>query len=71
MELSLLEKVSQDMKEAMKAQEKDRLSALRMLKSALIENKTASAPKTPSHSLTRPASSRLKRPSTNQRTACG
>ncbi|MBF0315396.1 MAG: GatB/YqeY domain-containing protein [Oligoflexia bacterium] len=42
---SLLEQVSQDIKEAMKNQEKERLSALRMLKSALIENKTAAAPR--------------------------
>ncbi|MBP5296645.1 MAG: GatB/YqeY domain-containing protein [Bacteriovoracaceae bacterium] len=39
-------KVNQDIKEAMKAGAKDKLSALRMLKSALIENKTATQPKT-------------------------
>lgn len=42
---SLLDQVGQDIKEAMKGQQKDRLSALRMLKSSLIENKTASSPR--------------------------
>ena len=38
-------KVNQDIKDAMKSGAKDKLSALRMLKSALIENKTATQPK--------------------------
>ncbi|MBF0300171.1 MAG: GatB/YqeY domain-containing protein [Oligoflexia bacterium] len=42
---NFLEKISNDIKEAMKAQEKERLSALRGLKSSLIENKTAAKPR--------------------------
>lgn len=41
----MLDKISSDIKEAMKAQDKERLSALRYLKSMLIENKTSSNPK--------------------------
>lgn len=43
--MDYLNRISEDVKDAMKKQEKDRLSALRMLKSVLIENKTAAAPK--------------------------
>ena len=40
----MLDKINQDIKEAMKAREKSRLDALRMLKSAFIENNTAKKP---------------------------
>lgn len=40
----MLERVSSDIKEAMKAKDKPRLDALRMLKSRLLENKTAKEP---------------------------
>lgn len=43
--MDLLEQISNDIKNAMKAQEKERLSALRCLKSSLLENKTAAKPK--------------------------
>ncbi|MBF0361610.1 MAG: GatB/YqeY domain-containing protein [Oligoflexia bacterium] len=43
--MDLLEKIGNDIKEAMKAQEKERLSALRCLKSSLLENKTSAKPK--------------------------
>jgi uncharacterized protein YqeY len=39
------ERVSEDIKEAMKAKDKVRLDALRMLKSAFIENNTSPKPK--------------------------
>lgn len=41
----MLERVSADIKEAMKNQEKERLQALRYLKSMLLENKTSGTPK--------------------------
>lgn len=41
----MFEKINDDIKTAMKAREKERLDALRMLKSAFIENKTAKKPK--------------------------
>ena len=41
----LEQKVNNDIKDAMKSGAKEKLSALRMLKSALIENKTAASPK--------------------------
>ena len=40
----MFEQVSNDIKEAMKNKQKDRLDALRMLKSRLLENKTAKKP---------------------------
>ena len=40
----MIDKISDHIKEAMKAKETDRLSALRMLKSKLLENKTAKKP---------------------------
>ncbi len=40
----IFSKVSDDIKTAMKAGEKVRLDAIRMLKAALLENKTAKAP---------------------------
>jgi uncharacterized protein YqeY len=40
----MLERLSNDIKEAMKAKEKERLAALRYLKSMLIENKTSTKP---------------------------
>ena len=40
----MLEQISNDIKEAMRAKDKERLDALRMLKSKLLENKTAKAP---------------------------
>jgi uncharacterized protein len=40
----MIDQLNQDIKEAMKAGEKDRLQALRYLKSMLIENKTSKAP---------------------------
>ncbi len=40
----IFSKVSDDIKAAMKAGEKVRLDAIRMLKAALLENKTAKAP---------------------------
>jgi len=42
--MSLLDQVTEDIKKAMFAKDKDALDALRALKSALIENKTAKAP---------------------------
>lgn len=41
----MLAKINDDIKLAMKAKEADKLAALRMLKSALIENSTSTAPK--------------------------
>ncbi|MCX6128420.1 MAG: GatB/YqeY domain-containing protein [Proteobacteria bacterium] len=41
----MLERVSEDIKTAMKAKDKGRLDALRLLKSAFIENNTSSQPK--------------------------
>ncbi|MFY7928229.1 MAG: GatB/YqeY domain-containing protein [Oligoflexus sp.] len=41
----MLEKVTEDIKNAMKAKDKVRLDALRMLKSAFIENNTSPKPK--------------------------
>lgn len=43
--MSMFDEISNDIKEAMKAGDKAKLSALRMLKSALLENKTAKAPR--------------------------
>ncbi|MFK7826229.1 MAG: GatB/YqeY domain-containing protein [Oligoflexales bacterium] len=40
----MFEQVSSDIKEAMKSKQKDRLDALRMLKSRLLENKTSKKP---------------------------
>lgn len=40
----MLEKISELMKEAMKAKQKDRLKALRYVKSLLLENKTSKSP---------------------------
>jgi len=40
----MFDRISNDIKEAMKAQDKQRLSVLRMLKSKFIENKTSTAP---------------------------
>jgi uncharacterized protein YqeY len=45
MEFELLQKISGDITTAMKNKEKEKLDALRYLKSMLIENKTAKAPK--------------------------
>ena len=41
----MIERVNEDIKSAMKAKEKGRLDALRMLKSSLMENKTSKKPK--------------------------
>lgn len=41
----MLNRVSEEIKEAMKSKDKARLEALRMLKSAFIENNTSSKPK--------------------------
>lgn len=41
----MLAKINDDIKLAMKAKEADKLTALRMLKSALIENSTSTSPK--------------------------
>ena len=41
----MFDQVTSDIKEAMKAKEKDRLNALRYLKSLLLENKTSGKPK--------------------------
>ncbi len=41
----MLEKVTEDIKNAMKSKDKVRLDALRMLKSAFIENNTSAKPK--------------------------
>ncbi len=41
----MIERVSEDIKAAMKAKDKSRLDALRMLKSAFIENNTSAKPK--------------------------
>ena len=40
----MFEQISEDIKQAMKAKEKEKLDALRMLKSKLIENKTSGKP---------------------------
>ena len=40
----MMEQISEDIKKAMKAHDKDRLDALRYFKSMLIENKTSKAP---------------------------
>lgn len=40
----MFDRISLDLKEAMKAQDKHKLSVLRMLKSKLIENKTSAHP---------------------------
>lgn len=40
----MLEKISEDIKNAMKAKEKEKLDALRYLKSMLLENRTAKSP---------------------------
>jgi len=45
LESVMMERVSEEIKEAMKAKDKARLDALRMLKSAFIENNTSSKPK--------------------------
>lgn len=42
---SLIEKVNEDIKTAMKAKEKEKLDALRYLKSMLLENKTSKEPR--------------------------
>jgi uncharacterized protein len=44
-ENKMIDRVNQDLKEAMKARDKDRMNALRYLKSVLLENKTAKDPK--------------------------
>lgn len=41
----MMDRVSEEIKEAMKSKDKARLDALRMLKSALIENSTSAKPK--------------------------
>lgn len=41
----MLERVSEEIKNAMKAKDKERLDALRLLKSSFIENNTSSKPK--------------------------
>ena len=41
----MFERINEDIKNAMKEKNKDRLEALRFLKSQLIENKTSKAPK--------------------------
>lgn len=41
----MLAKINDDIKSAMKAKEADKLAALRMLKSALLENQTSTSPK--------------------------
>ncbi|MBG08921.1 MAG: glutamyl-tRNA amidotransferase, partial [Halobacteriovoraceae bacterium] len=41
----MFDQVTSDIKEAMKAKEKERLNALRYLKSLLLENKTSGKPK--------------------------
>ena len=41
----MLEKVNEDIKNAMKARDKSKLDALRMLKSSFIENNTAKKPR--------------------------
>ncbi|MEE2743751.1 MAG: GatB/YqeY domain-containing protein [Bdellovibrionota bacterium] len=41
----MFDQVTSDIKEAMKAKEKERLNALRYLKSLLLENKTSKSPK--------------------------
>ena len=41
----MFDQISSDIKEAMKAKEKGRLETLRMIKSRLLENKTAPKPK--------------------------
>lgn len=41
----MLEKISQDIKEAMKARDSAKLEVLRMLKSRLLENKTSNQPR--------------------------
>ncbi|HYX33927.1 MAG: GatB/YqeY domain-containing protein [Pseudobdellovibrionaceae bacterium] len=41
----MIERVSEDIKAAMKAKDKGRLDALRLLKSAFIENNTSAKPK--------------------------
>jgi uncharacterized protein YqeY len=43
----MLEKINADIKTAMKAKEKERLEALRYLKSMLMENNTSKSPKEP------------------------
>jgi len=43
--MDFLATITEDIKNAMKAGEKEKLSALRMAKAALIENKTSAAPK--------------------------
>lgn len=40
----MLEKINEDIKNSMKNKDKERLSAIRMLKSALLENKTSKKP---------------------------
>lgn len=45
MSLSLFEQINEHIKEAMKAKDKDRLEALRMLKAKFIENKTSAKPR--------------------------
>jgi len=42
--MSLMDKVNNDIKEAMKARQQDRLDALRMLKAEFIKNNTAAKP---------------------------
>lgn len=42
--MTLMEQVNNDIKEAMKAKQQDRLDALRMLKAEFIKNNTASKP---------------------------
>lgn len=42
--MSLMEKVNNDIKEAMKAKQQERLDALRMLKAEYIKNNTAAKP---------------------------
>ncbi len=43
--MMMIERLNTDIKEAMKAKEKERLEALRYLKSMLMENKTSKKPK--------------------------
>lgn len=44
----MLDKINQDIKDAMKAKNKPQLDALRMLKASFLENKTSKEPKDPS-----------------------
>lgn len=50
--MSLFDRIGQDVKDAMKTQDKERLEVLRMLKSKLLENKTSKAPREESEVVT-------------------